>query len=49
VAGAKNAALTATAIVAGRHPELLAPLQAFRAAQTQAVLDNADPRTPPKA
>ena len=48
VAGAKNAALTATAIVAGRHPEFLAPLQAFRAAQTQAVLDNADPRSPRK-
>ena len=46
VAGAKNAALTATAIVAGRHPEFLTALQAFRAAQTQAVLDHADPRQP---
>ena len=45
-AGAKNAALTATAIVAGRHPEFLPPLQAFRDAQTAAVLANADPREP---
>lgn len=47
VAGAKNAALLATAIIAGRHPQFAAPLQAFRAAQTQDVLDHADPRQSP--
>lgn len=45
-AGARNAALMATAIVAARHPQFLATLQAYRGAQTQAVLDDADPRQP---
>lgn len=45
-AGATNAALFAAAIVAGHDPELAARLKAFRAARTQAVLDDPDPRTP---
>ena len=43
-AGAVNAALLAASIVANKHSEYLAPLLAFRAAQTQSVLDNPDPR-----
>jgi len=42
-AGAVNAALLAAAILANKHPEILRALDDFRAAQTQAVLDNADP------
>ena len=48
IAGAKNAALAATAIIAGRHPEFAAPLRAYRSAQTQAVLEHPDPRQPPQ-
>ena len=48
VAGARNAALAATAIIAGRHPEFAAPLKAYRSAQTQAVLEHPDPRQPPQ-
>ena len=43
VAGAKNAALLATAILAGRHPPLLDALRAFRERQTAEVLANPDP------
>jgi 5-(carboxyamino)imidazole ribonucleotide mutase len=43
-AGGINAALLATAIVGARHPEFREALRRFRAAQTQAVLDDPDPR-----
>ena len=43
-AGAVNAALLAASIVANKHSEFLAALLAYRAAQTQSVLDNPDPR-----
>ncbi|SRR6266498_2962384 len=43
-AGAINAALLATAILANKHPHFREPLQRYRAAQTQTVLDNPDPR-----
>src|SRR6266511_999330 len=43
-AGAINAALLATSILAGKHPEYRAALIEYRAAQTQTVLDNPDPR-----
>jgi 5-(carboxyamino)imidazole ribonucleotide mutase len=44
-AGAINAALAATAILAGKHHEFVAALAGFREAQTAAVLDRPDPRT----
>ncbi|MEW5972777.1 MAG: 5-(carboxyamino)imidazole ribonucleotide mutase [Pseudomonadota bacterium] len=43
-AGAKNAALLATAILANTRPDLRERLEAFRAEQTTSVLDNPDPR-----
>ncbi len=43
-AGAINAALLATAILANKYPQFKAALQAYRQQQTQAVLDNPDPR-----
>lgn len=43
-AGAFNAALLAASIVANKHAEHLDALLAYRAAQTQSVLDNPDPR-----
>lgn len=43
-AGAVNAALLATAILANKHPQLREALRRFRAAQTQSVLDHPDPR-----
>src|SRR4051812_40437419 len=43
-AGAINAALLATSILANKYPHLREALQRQRAAQTQAVLDNPDPR-----
>ncbi len=43
-AGAINAALLAAAIVAPRHPAILAALKAFRARQTESVLAQGDPR-----
>jgi 5-(carboxyamino)imidazole ribonucleotide mutase len=43
-AGAKNAALFAAAILANEVVEVRAALDAFRAAQTAAVLDKPDPR-----
>jgi 5-(carboxyamino)imidazole ribonucleotide mutase len=43
-AGAVNAALLAASIVANRHEKHLKALLAYRAAQTQSVVDNPDPR-----
>ena len=43
--GAINAALLAAAIVANDDPDVAKALDAFRDAQTGAVLDNPDPRT----
>ena len=45
-AGAINAALLATAILANKHPSFREPLLRFRRDQTQAVLDHPDPREP---
>jgi 5-(carboxyamino)imidazole ribonucleotide mutase len=45
-AGAKNAALFAAAILANEFPEVRAGLDAFRQAQTAAVLAKPDPRQP---
>jgi len=44
--GAANAGLFAAAILAADKPEVRAALQAFRARQTQDVLDKPDPRSP---
>src|SRR5271167_2155118 len=44
-AGAKNAALFAAAILANEHAEVRAALDAFRDAQTAAVLGKPDPRS----
>jgi 5-(carboxyamino)imidazole ribonucleotide mutase len=43
-AGAVNAALLAASIVANKHEEYRAALLAYRATQTQLVMDNSDPR-----
>lgn len=43
-AGAVNAALLAASIIANKHDEYCEALLAYRAAQTQAVLDHPDPR-----
>lgn len=43
VAGAKNAALFACSLLAGKHPELGAGLEQFRSQQTETVLQNPDP------
>jgi len=43
-AGAVNAALLAVAVLALHDPELAVALDAWRARQTQSVLDHADPR-----
>lgn len=45
-AGARNAALFAAAILANEIPEVRAALDAFRLAQTAAVLKKPDPRQP---
>ena len=45
-AGAKNAALFAAALLANENIELRMALDAFRAAQTAAVLSKPDPRHP---
>jgi 5-(carboxyamino)imidazole ribonucleotide mutase len=45
-AGAKNAALFAAAIIANEHIEVRIALDAFRSAQTAAVLAKPDPRQP---
>ncbi|SEW01318.1 5-(carboxyamino)imidazole ribonucleotide mutase [Luteibacter sp. 329MFSha] len=44
-AGATNAALLAAAVLALHDPAVAAALDAFRAEQTQTVLDNPDPRS----
>ena len=41
--GAKNAALLAAAILAGRHPQVMDALRAFRERQTAEVLAKSDP------
>jgi 5-(carboxyamino)imidazole ribonucleotide mutase len=46
-AGAINAALLATSILAGKHPHLGAALRRFREDQTRSVLGNPDPRETP--
>lgn len=43
-AGAANAGLFAAAMLAPEHPAIAAALDAFRAKQTQDVVDNDDPR-----
>jgi 5-(carboxyamino)imidazole ribonucleotide mutase len=43
-AGAINAALLAAAILGSTNPAFRAALERYRAAQTQAVLDQPDPR-----
>jgi 5-(carboxyamino)imidazole ribonucleotide mutase len=43
-AGAINAAILAAAILGGRHPAIRDALKRYRAARTQSVLDNPDPR-----
>jgi 5-(carboxyamino)imidazole ribonucleotide mutase len=43
-AGAINAALLAASILGGKYPQYAQALKAFRAEQTQSVLDNPDPR-----
>lgn len=43
-AGATNAALLAASILGNKYPEYAQKLKAFRAEQTQTVLDNSDPR-----
>jgi 5-(carboxyamino)imidazole ribonucleotide mutase len=44
-AGAVNAALLAASILANKYPAIAAALDAFRASQTDAVLERPDPRT----
>jgi len=46
-AGATNAALFAAAVLGNRHPAIASALESFRARQTQGVLGNPDPRSPP--
>jgi 5-(carboxyamino)imidazole ribonucleotide mutase len=45
--GARNAALLAAAIVCRAHPQHRAALAKFRDDQTNAVLDDPDPRVEP--
>ena len=45
-AGAVNAALLATAILARKYPAINEALKSFRAQQTQSVLDHPDPAEP---
>ena len=47
VAGATNAALLAAAILGNSEPAIRAAVEAFRAAQTDKVLAQPDPRQPP--
>jgi 5-(carboxyamino)imidazole ribonucleotide mutase len=46
VAGATNAALLAASILGNTQPQIRAALEAFRAAQTDRVLAQPDPRQP---
>jgi 5-(carboxyamino)imidazole ribonucleotide mutase len=48
-AGATNAALLATAILANKHEHFARALADYRRAQTQRVLDRPDPRNIPPA
>src|SRR5579883_757444 len=48
-AGATNAALSAAAILANKHPAIAEALEAFRQSQTAGVLANPDPRTTPRS
>ena len=43
-AGAINAALLSASILGAKHPQFYTVLKAFRAEQTDSVLDNPDPR-----
>ncbi len=43
-AGAKNAAILAASILSNKYPDIRTKLDQFRSEQTQAVLDNPDPR-----
>ena len=43
-AGAINAALLSASILGAKHPQFHTVLKAFRAEQTDSVLDNPDPR-----
>ncbi len=45
-AGARNAALFAASMLAIHHPQYAVPLRAFRAAQTEQVVADGDPRQP---
>src|SRR5205085_3307264 len=45
-AGAVNAALLAAAMLGNKYPAIRAVVTAYRAAQTQRVLNDPDPRTP---
>lgn len=45
-AGARNAALFATSMLATHHPQFVEPLRAFREAQTAQVMAGGDPRLP---
>lgn len=47
-AGAVNAALLAGAMLAGEYPAIAGKLGAFRSEQTQRVMDQPDPREPPR-
>jgi 5-(carboxyamino)imidazole ribonucleotide mutase len=44
-AGATNAAILATSILANKYPRFRDAVEKHRAAQTKTVLDNSDPRT----
>ncbi len=44
-AGATNAGLLAASILANQYPDILTRLEQFRTDQTQAVLNNPDPRS----
>lgn len=46
-AGATNAALLAASIVGNKHPEHREAVRGYRRAQTERVLADPDPRTPP--
>ncbi|MDQ7800273.1 MAG: 5-(carboxyamino)imidazole ribonucleotide mutase [Armatimonadota bacterium] len=46
-AGAVNAAILAASILGNKHPHVREALRRYRTAQTQAVLEQPDPRTAP--
>ena len=48
IAGATNAGLLAASIIGNKHPAVRAALEAFRRTQTEAVLNNPDPRIKPE-